>query len=293
MNSAIEQSTLDNVSDQIKFLKDLLSKCPPPADEAERNLYAYLQFFMDQEPSDDWFYVMDCLITIFKNRDKWDVVSTSRWEEGGLYTFSGEVADIIKIVTEDLGGSRDRNVKSVPSKTCITMRGEPIFDTDLTIRRWRNYLTNTIDKVVKGYMENPQGDPNSHQLLETSIVGYVLSFNAIEAIHGGAEPEYFGDKTMMWNRSSWEDQGNSMEVYVTATHAGHITYIHEDGPAMESMVWHILGIKLWVVWDGSIENYEILNSKHKPWEIPLDWAFENLKGAKVSIIIIKNVLNDI
>jgi hypothetical protein len=257
----------------------------------ETDLYNFLHDFLSKEPPESLGCFIDSLVTIFQNREKWEVLQTRKWDEGGLDTFSVDGREISLIILRDLETCRDRNIQSASSGTSMTLDGIPVNDKDSRFSHkgsWRQRLVQTMTGVMEGHDRNPSGDPQIRDNVYSSIIGYVLSSNATVEVNGGLEPNYFGNEKVVWNRSAWQDQGDVMEVYVTATCSGHITNVHEDGPALDSMIWHVYGIKLWVVWDGTLENYEILKSKGDCSALSLEWTFNNLKDPKVSVHIIRN-----
>jgi hypothetical protein len=152
----------------------------------------------------------------------WEVVETATWVDEGLSKFIASGRVISKIIWDDLKRCRVQNIKSALSRICMTWNGSTVFNTDYSsMNAQRNALVDTITKVHKSYYSNITGDPDIEDGLDTSILGYVLLMLAVMDITKGLEPQYFRDSTPKWNWCEWEDEGDTMEIYVTAKHTHH------------------------------------------------------------------------
>lgn len=252
----------------------------------ETEFYQFLHEFLP-ERSESWAEVVEFLLCIFQNRDKWDMEATFTWDEEGEDTFEYTAKEITELVEEDFQSSPYRDIDvnlseiSVLHRNIAASKQPELWSTE---KKWRDLLSDAIRDIREDYLRNPVGYSNEETVLGTTIFGHMLGRETVRKI--GDEPQYFNDSTFRWARSKRQGSKDLMELWVTATCAGQVTAPHEDGPGPEAMIFHIFGIKLWVIWDGNEENQQTLSNHRTPWRIDIKWAMKNLRGAKVRISMV-------
>ncbi|KAG8840542.1 hypothetical protein FRB91_005951 [Serendipita sp. 411] len=76
------------------------------------------------------------------------------------------------------------------------------------------------------------------------------------------------------------DDEDAVLYSFTATHAGAFTKLCRQGPGLYRSIWHLIGIKLWVVWPStSYNDNETRNCAEK--EFSIRWAIKHLHDAEV------------
>jgi hypothetical protein len=145
---------------------------------------------------------------------------------------------------------------------------------------WRELLSNVFKRSLPFSIHTklqPSGVPKKEQ---HSVLGYIISPDGAEKLCDNETPRYnLGDETFEWRNHT--DTDSTMEIFVTCTHAGIITQPH-DGPGLDSYIWHISGIKLWIVWDSSPSNmHKVAHNNCNSSD--LEWCLDNLDGTKVSV----------
>jgi hypothetical protein len=239
-----------------------------------------------RDATEPWEEFARALIIIMKNRPKWEFCETETWDSDGEFTFQQNAREVVELVKKEFSACPYSSIDPKGSHVSMCEAGELVTQDHRFAKNeatWRETLLETIDDISRGYYQNPSATigPVDMQSLERSIIGYTLWRNTAQELTKWSEPCYFSDPTLQFARSKKTGATDAMEIWLTATAAKQVTHPHEDGPGMEAMIWHVFGIKLWVIWDGSLHNQQALSDAPMPWQLDFEWAFQCLEGAKV------------
>lgn len=259
---------------------------PGSSNAREQAFYNFVHGFIQRAKDPYWNNFLSLLLIIFENKNKWEFAPPHAWSDDGIHVFSEGSEEIAKIFISDIRTVPDYFISSSTSTTSISIDGCPVNSLNERFKStssWRRTIVNAAQAIFDTHNLDPLGYFSGVSVPKerTSIVGYVLSSEGVGELTDGNYPEYFNDEPgFSWN--GIVEYSSRMQIFLTATYAGNITHPHEDDPGVDSMIWHLFGIKLWLIWDASAENYQILLEKEGHNKASdLRWCLENLKGLKV------------
>lgn len=253
--------------------------------EAEKTLHDFLREF-DQECQDPfWNQFRSSLRILLSRRQRWTMRVAGNWKDKAVGpVFTPSLGAIVSTLMKDTEEAPSRYLNPHQFGLNVLYQGK-LLGSNFLINNgdtaWRNLLFRVFRKSIPFSFDTrlqASGAPKEDQY---SVLGYMVSPRCAEKLCNDKPPRYNRwDESFEWK--THPGSAESMEIYATCTHAGHFTAPHEDGPGMDAYIWHVTGIKLWVVWPPTPFNVEKLSFNNASAS-DLDWCLDNLDGAEVSL----------
>jgi hypothetical protein len=252
--------------------------------EEEKVLFDFLKDFDATCQGAYWSGFRDKLRTLLSCRSRWTTHSSESWLAKGVSIFKKSPSSIVSLCANDVLSCQTRYISPDHYGTNVGYNNEQIgaqYLADHGEAAWRQLLSGVL---MRSLPESPHTRLQPSGVLEKdryAVHGSILSPDGAKKLCEYETPRYnVWDESFEWK--SHPDSDSTMEIYITCTHAGYVTQPHDDGPGLDSYVWHVSGIKLWIVWDASPSNvYKVTNNN--PRAEDLKWCLDNLDDAKVGV----------
>jgi hypothetical protein len=235
-----------------------------------------------------WKDIRVHLKTILACHDRWNMVVPEAWEDDCLGVWQRTSKDISKIVIKDLKTLDERHVESLDVPETMVIANKIVEKNDIQFSKKKSYNSTMVaaaEAVVIEHKRNRRGSPLCIPPPDSqiSIEGYMLSSRAVEEITSGKFPQFSGKSGMLWSTRAQDTL--QMDLRLTIRHAGQISRPRHSHPGVDTTVWNVMGVGMWLVWEGCVENYEILYRQPRKMEVDLSlsWCLANLRNLKVAL----------
>jgi hypothetical protein len=258
---------------------------PSPRNALEKNFFSFVNG-PDWAKGDGWTLVFSALQTILLRHSKWTMEEPILWGKKFRRDFFVSSKVVTDLIVQDLESSDDGSfLKERGPGLLLALDGNrplppPLFDQNNHIHGdVKHTALSAAAQIRDGWQAGyyAQGFTVLDQC--HSLLSYVPSESTSNKILELISPQ--------WNRNNIREWltlpgTEAPEFRVTMTHSGQITEPCDIGPGLDTIFYHVFGYKLFLIWEGSPINYQIIRRRQVYYHLlDLDWCLENLEGLKV------------
>lgn len=249
---------------------DLHNYIPDGDNEHEKELFEYLKHFDRFARSSGYQGMRRDLELILRERSQWVMADDNEWDR---YNFAYAVmwTDVLlEIILED----------SIDTWYVVDSFEKTVFKPSVAERQ------EALNRI------SLQWDDPGNQEFNYSSPGLVrfkytpTSPTSVEKILPHGHP------TRPSREAEWILLGGfyiDMKITLEINPLPGILPPRESALGYNTMIWHIIGRKLWLIWEPSSENYRRIRERSVSYSnVDLAWCLYNLTGLKVSSLIYCN-----
>lgn len=242
-----------------------------PRNDAERGFYEYLQASAPYLSE----VVLDFVNVLFEMPYKWTMVDVQPMtpEQDGC---------LLNLERDELLEHVRNGLEKVDLESVIIGQASNTNIGERVVGKTRSEILQAWNQIENSCKTNPFGEGP-----KTEIDHDHLSIVSHTCNGGDSWNEPRHPSGAQWDYGEFDEDPRNIRFYLTATQAGYVTLPHYDPPLGISHMWHIIGAKLWLVWEDSILNMqkirETRKKKKSSRKISLLWAINNLSGLKVRL----------